>query len=75
VRAATVCYVFCGLVAMLLVVLGAFTIAYAPAYPEMNVCNQELDWGSIVQGMSSLKLKADYEVRYSHTRVTSRRAC
>ena len=62
IRAATLCYAFCGILACLVVVIGGFTIAYAPAYPEMNVCNQELDWGSIVQGMSSLKVKADYEV-------------
>ena len=37
-------------------------ILYAPHYPDINVCNTELDWGSIMSGFTKLKLEADYQV-------------
>lgn len=45
----------------MLVALGV--LLYTPHAPDVNVCNQELDWGSIISGFEKLKLEADYQVR------------
>lgn len=38
---------------------------YSPHIPGINVCNTELDWGSIFSGFSKLKVEADFQVRPS----------
>jgi hypothetical protein len=37
-------------------------LLYAPHAPGVNVCNSELDWGSIVSGVTKLKVEADFQV-------------
>ncbi len=46
-----------------LVALGV--LLYTPHAPNVSVCNQELDWGSIISGFEKLKLEADYQVSQS----------
>jgi len=46
-----------------LVALGV--LLYTPHAPDVSVCNQELDWGSIISGLEKLKLEADYQVGQS----------
>lgn len=51
-----------GLTLAWLVLVALGVLLYTPHAPDVNVCNQELDWGSIISGFEKLKLEADYQV-------------
>jgi len=51
-----------GLTLAWLVLVALGVLLYTPHAPDVNVCNQELDWGSILSGFEKLKLEADYQV-------------
>ena len=48
---------------LLLVALAV--LLYTPHAPDVNVCNTNLDWGSIFTGLERLKLEADYQLLLS----------
>lgn len=54
--------VILGLTLAWLVLVALGVLLYTPHAPDVNVCNQELDWGSIISGFEKLKLEADYQV-------------
>ena len=46
-------------------ILLMFVLVVYPHTPTYSVCNSELDWGSLLSSLSSLKLAADYDVAMS----------
>jgi len=40
-------------------------LMYFPRIPQYNVCNNEFDWKSIVEGMASAKIEAEFEILLS----------
>ena len=59
------CRVFYLLAAAIFVLSAAGFIAFYPQYPEYNVCSDEMDWKSIVDGMTSIKMEASFQVLIS----------
>ena len=47
------------------VLLLISSLYYYPKIPEMNVCSDELAWNSIIDGMTSLKMEASFEILLS----------
>lgn len=48
------------------IVLAALAIvSFYPQYPAYNVCSNELDWKSIADGMTSLKMQASFQILIS----------
>jgi hypothetical protein len=41
------------------------TILYFPKIPTYNICSDEVAWNSIIKGLTSLKMKASFEVLMS----------
>ena len=61
-NACTVCYaatVFC------VGVLAVMGIVYSPRRPDMNVCSDAVAWKSIVDGMTSFKAQASFQILMS----------
>mmetsp|Transcript_37241 Transcript_37241/g.78015 ORF Transcript_37241/g.78015 Transcript_37241/m.78015 type:complete len:539 (-) Transcript_37241:154-1770(-) len=56
------CYLFTLILTIVLFVVG---MSYAPREPEYNVCANELAWKSIVEGMTSLKMSASFDLLVS----------
>jgi hypothetical protein len=46
-------------------IVAAMIMAYAPRYPEFNVCNTGSDWGSIITGMESMSTRLDEQILVS----------
>ena len=59
------CRLFYLLAAAVIVLTAAGFIAFYPQYPEYNVCSDEMDWKSIVDGMTSIKMEASFQVLIS----------
>jgi len=60
----------CARVCCVLVVLVVMTVSvllglYSPHYPQLGICNTELDWGSILRGLVKMKVEAEAEVLVS----------
>ena len=58
----TACYAATLFVVAALAVTG---IAYAPRAPDLNVCSDAVAWKSIVDGMTSLKVQASFQILMS----------
>lgn len=59
------CRIIYLLLAAFIVLIAAGGIALYPQYPEYNVCSDEMDWKSIVDGMSSMKMEAGFQILIS----------
>jgi hypothetical protein len=47
------------------IAMSVATFMYFPRMPTYTVCNNEFDWKSIVEGMTSAKLEAEFELLLS----------
>ncbi|GMH78580.1 hypothetical protein TrST_g14221 [Triparma strigata] len=56
------CWSVYALCLVAIVVISTLTVSLWPHYPQYNMCSDELDWGSIVSGMESLKPKASFQL-------------
>ena len=56
------CYL---LTILIVVVLSTACLVVWPQMPQYNLCSDELDWGSIVDGMTSAKAQASFEILLS----------
>jgi len=57
---------FCYILASILVVVSTYLfLRYFPQIPQYNVCSDELDWRSIVDGMTSAKIGASFQILFS----------
>jgi len=61
-NACTVCYAATVFCVGILAIMG---IVYAPRRPDINVCSDALAWKSIVDGMTSLKMQASFQLLMS----------
>ncbi|CAM9923250.1 unnamed protein product, partial [Phaeothamnion confervicola] len=52
----------CMLVALAMCVV---TLLYAPHFPEVNVCNTEFDWKSVVHSITGVAVEVDYQLLVS----------
>ena len=52
-------------VIVVVVVVATASLVMWPQYPQYNLCSDELDWKSIVDGMTSAKLEASFELLLS----------
>mmetsp|Transcript_15416 Transcript_15416/g.20087 ORF Transcript_15416/g.20087 Transcript_15416/m.20087 type:complete len:522 (-) Transcript_15416:47-1612(-) len=53
--------IFMGTIVLLVVGI----IAFYPQYPEYNICSDAMDWKSIVDGMTSMKVEATFQILIS----------
>jgi hypothetical protein len=56
------CYAFTILTT---IILSIVTLSYAPRQPDYNVCTDQMAWKSIVEGMTSLKMSASFDLLIS----------
>ena len=57
---------FCYLATFLTTgILAIISLSYAPRYPHINVCTNQIAWKSIVEGMASLKMSASFDLLIS----------
>lgn len=61
-NACTVCYAVTVFCVGILAVMG---IVYSPRRPSINVCSDAVAWKSIVDGMTSLKMQASFQILMS----------
>ena len=54
------CKLFYILSVITLFLIAFSTVYYYPTEPEYNFCNNEFDWKSIIQGMTSFKMEGTY---------------
>ena len=46
--------------------LTTLTLSLWPHYPQYNMCSDEMDWKSIVEGMASLKVRREKNHLLAH---------
>jgi len=56
------CYLF---TAGFIVLTALAIVSFYPQYPAYNVCSNQLDWKSIADGMTSLKMQASFQILIS----------
>jgi len=57
---------FCYFVSSILVILlFVFFLRYFPQLPQYNICSNEFDWKSIVDGMTSAKIGGSFQILFS----------
>lgn len=56
------CRAWYGITIFFTILLSFGSIYYFPKVPEFNVCSDEFAWKSIIDGMTSLKVEASFEV-------------
>jgi len=59
------CFSFYILAMTFLLALGTTTFLLYPSMPVYNICSNEMDWKSIVDGMTSLKMQTNYQLLIS----------
>ena len=47
------------------IILAITALSYAPRHPQINVCTNQMAWKSIVEGMTTLKLSASFDLLIS----------
>lgn len=49
----------------ILIIAGILAYLWYPHYPVVNVCNNDVDWDSIIVGLGKMKLEVDYQILLS----------